>query len=63
MRVGDLDRNDVPAAMKLFEEEWTRTKGEPSPDLVQTLYMLQDDTAKLRRAVTAFLKRRAGSTS
>jgi hypothetical protein len=50
-----LDRNDVPAALARFEKEWKATKGEPSPDLCQTLIMLQDDPAEYLAAVRAFV--------
>ncbi len=52
--VGDLERNDVKGALGIYEEAWKTTAGNVSGDLVQTLFMLQDDTAALRKAFEAF---------
>ncbi len=58
MGIGDLKRNDVKGAMKVYEAEWNRTGGEVDGDFVQMLYMLQDDTGPLGDAMEAFNKAR-----
>lgn len=49
-----LKRNDVKGAMVIYRAEWKATGGKPDPDLVHTLFMLQDDTSKLGDALEAF---------
>jgi hypothetical protein len=56
MRITDLARNDVDAAVKFVEEHLDA--GDYDADDGQTLLMLQDDPTAFRDALEAVIERR-----
>lgn len=58
MRVGDLPRNDVDAALR-FVEERLDAEEDVGPDVSESLLRLQDDPAALAVALSDLYDRRA----